>query len=379
MTSALTYDALRRPAAQFVRGHDAQTATIEVLVETNRIRRELAKPAKRTTSTRVGFGSATQAGHRHQRRLRFQGQSAAQPAATGAGLQGNAGLVRRSPAGSRDDLRPAARPTTPSTARPTVTTPDGSVYRPTYNEANLLDKVDVNLRGAATATPFVTNIDYNAKGQRELIDYGNGARDRLTSTTPDLPPDPSQDHTRSRAEQPGLADLHDPAVVQDLRYTYDPAGNITRIEDAALQTIFHNGQQVEPVCDYTYDAIYRLIEAKAASTSARPRLTSIRPTATSAIIPLPGLPMRIRTTAGDAQLHRTVRIRRRRQFRGSWSTGANGGSWTRRYAYNEASLIESEKQSNRLRRTTARQRLNFTETTPTPTLTATSDGCMTAI
>ena len=24
------------------------------------------------------------------------------------------------------------------------------------------------------ATAFVTNIDYNAKGQRELIDYGNG-------------------------------------------------------------------------------------------------------------------------------------------------------------------------------------------------------------
>ena len=49
--------------------------------------------------------------------------------------------------------------------------------------------------------------------------------------------------------------------MQDLRYTYDPAGNITRIDDAALQTIFHDSEQVEPVCDYTYDAIYRLIEA----------------------------------------------------------------------------------------------------------------------
>ena len=57
-----------------------------------------------------------------------------------------------------------------------VTAPDNSVYRPTYNEANLLDKVEVNLRGAATATPFVTNIDYNAKGQRTLIDYANGAQ-----------------------------------------------------------------------------------------------------------------------------------------------------------------------------------------------------------
>lgn len=48
----------------------------------------------------------------------------------------------------------------------TVTTPDGSVYRPTFNKANLLDKVDVNLRGAAANTSFVTNVDYNAKGQR---------------------------------------------------------------------------------------------------------------------------------------------------------------------------------------------------------------------
>ena len=34
----------------------------------------------------------------------------------------------------------------------------------------------VNLRGAAAATVFVANIDYNAKGQRTLIDYGNGVR-----------------------------------------------------------------------------------------------------------------------------------------------------------------------------------------------------------
>jgi hypothetical protein len=49
-----------------------------------------------------------------------------------------------------------------------ATAPEKSVYRPTFNEANLLEKVDVNLRGAAAATQFVTNIDYNAKGQRTL-------------------------------------------------------------------------------------------------------------------------------------------------------------------------------------------------------------------
>ena len=54
-----------------------------------------------------------------------------------------------------------------------VTTPDDSIYRPTFNEANLLVRIDVNLRGASTSTPFVTDIDYNAKGQRTRIRYGN--------------------------------------------------------------------------------------------------------------------------------------------------------------------------------------------------------------
>ena len=56
--------------------------------------------------------------------------------------------------------------------------PTGSVALPGYNEASLLERLDVHLRGAADADAFVANIDYNARGQRTLIDYGNGARRR---------------------------------------------------------------------------------------------------------------------------------------------------------------------------------------------------------
>ena len=49
------------------------------------------------------------------------------------------------------------------------------------------------------------------------------------------------------------------AVVQDLRYTYDPVGNITRIEDAALNTTVASRQR--RLRRYTYDALYRLIAA----------------------------------------------------------------------------------------------------------------------
>jgi Salmonella virulence plasmid 65kDa B protein len=50
----------------------------------------------------------------------------------------------------------------------TVTAPDSSTYRPTYNEANLLDKVEVSLRGAMTRTPFVTGGSGGQRRDRHL-------------------------------------------------------------------------------------------------------------------------------------------------------------------------------------------------------------------
>src|SRR5690606_9678745 len=144
----------------------------------------------------------------------------------------------------------------------TVTTPDGSIYRPTFNETNLLEKVEVNLRSKKNAagqsiwTPFVVNIDYNAKGQRERINYHNGAETtyqydpltfRLTHLKTTRPPG------MNGVATPVFAD---PTIVQDLHYNYDPVGNITHIEDKSLKTIYQGNEQIGPVCSYTYDAIY---------------------------------------------------------------------------------------------------------------------------
>jgi RHS repeat-associated protein len=234
----------------------------------------------------------------------------------------------------------------------TVTMPDKSVYRPTFNEANLLDKVEVNLRGAAATTPLVTNINYNAKEQRELIAYGNGAQtnyeyDPLTFRL-----------TRLRTTRPagmnGLASklFTDPAVVQDLRYTYDPSGNITHIADASLKTIFHNNEQVEPVCQYTYDAIYRLIEAKG-----REHIGQVSKPETTwndkfrVNLPHPE----------DGQ--KMCPYNERYEYDAVGNIGAvrhvtppfgphGDGSWTRAYTYDEPSQIEPTKASNRLTSTT---------------------------
>ena len=159
----------------------------------------------------------------------------------------------------------------------TLTTPDNSVIRPAYNEANLLERMDANLRGTTDRgqsawTPFVKNIDYDAKGQRTKIVYGSGATAGHKGVTTTYSYDPltlrlarlttRRDATAFRDDCPSPSAAGRPGCqVQDLRYTYDPVGNITHIADDAQQAIFFRNARVEPSSEYTYDALYRLIEA----------------------------------------------------------------------------------------------------------------------
>jgi RHS repeat-associated protein len=131
-----------------------------------------------------------------------------------------------------------------------LTTPDNSEIRPTYNEANLLEKVEVRLRGSNDWTTFVQDIDYSAKGQRESIEYGNGVTTEYT-----------YDEYTFRLTNLKTTRASDNKTLQDLSYTYDPVGNITGIRDNAQQDIFFNNTVVSPDTAYEYDALYRLISA----------------------------------------------------------------------------------------------------------------------
>ena len=138
-----------------------------------------------------------------------------------------------------------------------------NVIRPGYNEANLLERMDAWLGQIAEPSALldppsanlnaITNIDYDAKGQRTRIAYGNGA---ATVYTYD-----DQTFRLIHLKTSRSAAAQGASIFQDLLYTYDPAGNITNIRDDAQQTIYFNGQVVQPECDYVYDAIYRLINA----------------------------------------------------------------------------------------------------------------------
>ncbi|BAU54872.1 SpvB/TcaC N-terminal domain-containing protein [Mucilaginibacter gotjawali] len=134
--------------------------------------------------------------------------------------------------------------------RPIVlTSPDGSIFIPGYDESNLLKSMDVKLQGAATATNFISSIGYNAKGQRESIKYGNN-----TACNYDY------DLKTYRLTRLLCTANNGNNILQDLHYTFDPVGNITRQFDNAQKTVFYGGQQVEAQNDYIYDAVYRLVQ-----------------------------------------------------------------------------------------------------------------------
>jgi YD repeat-containing protein len=61
----------------------------------------------------------------------------------------------------------------------TRTTPEGGITSHTYNKTGLLYSVDVdNVHGSGE--DIVTSLVYDAKGQRQKIQYGNGTTTRYT-------------------------------------------------------------------------------------------------------------------------------------------------------------------------------------------------------
>ena len=142
-----------------------------------------------------------------------------------------------------------------------------NVLLPEYNETGLLQKVSAQIRGSVLTTPFVTNADYNEKLQRARIDYANGASTiyrynpetfRMTGLVTARNADPQIFwDDKSKINQPAFASK----VLQYLTYTFDPVGNITYIKDDAQQPVFFNNRRVEPSSDYTYDAVYWLVQS----------------------------------------------------------------------------------------------------------------------
>jgi RHS repeat-associated protein len=255
-----TYDQLRRPAGRWVRPPGATSERLVVLAVYGESHPAAADrnlrgrpyltfdPAGMVVAVRHDFKGNLLAGRRHLARGHdttpdwspLAGLSLPEVESTAAPL-----LEPGPPFATATDFDALRRPVL-------SVLPDSTVVLPRYNEAGLLESVSARLRDDPQETPFVVGLSYDAKGQREGIDYGNGARTVYTYH----PLTYRLAHLETLRGPPSH-----PERLQDLSYVYDPVGNIVEIRDAAQQTAFFAGQVVTPTTRYTYDPLYRLVSA----------------------------------------------------------------------------------------------------------------------
>ncbi len=207
------------------------------------------------------------------------------------------------------------------------TAQDGSIITPSYNEAGLLDKESVLHPGDAVGTAYIKNIDYNEKGQRNKIVYGNDVSTKFYYD--------KETFRLKRLES--KRQNNDP--LQDWYYTFDPVGNISHIEDKNIPVVFFDNQKITGTSTYVYDALYRLVEAEGRENNAALLFTAQDNWNDAPFMQQldPGNPMALRNYTQTYQYDAVGNMLQMRHQ-------ATGNNWTRDYAYqaNNNRLISTQ-------------------------------------
>ena len=127
--------------------------------------------------------------------------------------------------------------------------PNGSIISYSYNEAGLLNSQTVADANTGVTTTYIKDIDYNEKGQHNKVIYGNDVITRFHYDKETFRLKRLESNTKENQS------------LQDWSYTYDPAGNITHIENKCTREHFFDNKKITGLTQYTYDALYRLTEA----------------------------------------------------------------------------------------------------------------------
>ncbi|OBU42129.1 type IV secretion protein Rhs [Photobacterium damselae] len=135
----------------------------------------------------------------------------------------------------------------------TTTDTKGNVQRVAYDVSGLMSGSWLTLKGKAEQT-IVKSLMYSAAGQKLREEQGNGV-----VTTYSYEPE-TQRLIGIKTERPTGHALG-AKVLQDLRYEYDPVGNVLKINNDAEETRFWRNQKVVPENTYTYDSLYQLVKA----------------------------------------------------------------------------------------------------------------------
>lgn len=120
--------------------------------------------------------------------------------------------------------------------------------------------LQLDLAGALRRSTVQLADDEQPRRVRDLIRYD--AMDRVISETAGNGVVSERDFCpRDGRLQRQLSRLPGQAALQDLRYGYDPAGNILSIEDLSQAVRFHRNQRITARQTMSYDTLYQLVEA----------------------------------------------------------------------------------------------------------------------
>jgi insecticidal toxin complex protein TccC len=158
----------------------------------------------------------------------------------------------------------------------TTTDAKGNLQRVAYDVAGLLSGSWLTLKNSKEQV-IVRSLTYSAAGQKLREVHGNGV-----VTTYEYEPE-TQRLVGIKTERP-TGHTSGAKVLQDLRYEYDPVGNVLKVSNDAEETRFWRNQKVVPENTYTYDSLYQLVSATGREmANANPQSTGL-PAAT---VPLP--------------------------------------------------------------------------------------------
>ncbi|WP_166878397.1 SpvB/TcaC N-terminal domain-containing protein [Massilia mucilaginosa] len=130
------------------------------------------------------------------------------------------------------------------------TTPDRSRITTSFDVAGNVESIYLQQPGTAEAEAMLRSAQRNARGQVERCEAGNGV-----VTTYEYEPDTFRLHRIRSVRSAGAT------LLQDLRYTYDPEGNTTEVEDGCEGSEFFNGAVVAGGGQYSFDALYQIVQS----------------------------------------------------------------------------------------------------------------------
>ncbi|WP_164971526.1 RHS repeat-associated core domain-containing protein [Proteus hauseri] len=122
-----------------------------------------------------------------------------------------------------------------------------------YDRAGFLKQSSVQLHSDKKQL-VIKAINYSAAGQKLRVEHGNG----IVTTYEYEAETQRLLHVKTQRPQGHVLGAK---IMQDLRYEYDPVGNIICLKNDAEATRYWRNQKIVPENRYVYDSLYQLVSA----------------------------------------------------------------------------------------------------------------------